>query len=141
MWKLILLLTLWLAPTPSPSDSIILIADDCTQWTMSILHKKKRHFGFSKSTPDFHLVGISHGWIFPEDSLSKINMRYADILEQKPRYTSKLKKEDWLELAYGKDKKKLFLLRPDDFCSGRRFVFNQEFTLYEVKASVWLPDD
>ena len=136
MWKLILVLAIWLYPTPDPSDYIILIADDCTQWKMSFFHKKKLHFGFSKSTPDFHLVGISHGWIFPEDSLSKINMRYADILEQNPRYTSKLKKEDWLELAYGKDKKKLFLLRPDDYCSGRRFVFNQEFTLYEVRVSL-----
>jgi hypothetical protein len=101
---------------------------------------KKRHFGFSKSTPDFHLVGLSHGWIFPEDSLSKINMRYADILEQNPRYTSKLKKEDWIELAYGKDKKKLFLLRPDDYCSGRRFVLNLEFTLYEVRLGLSGPE-
>ena len=136
MWKLILVLAIWLYPTPDPSDYIILIADDCTQWKMSFFHKKKLHFGFSKSTPDFHSIGLSHGWISPEDSLSKINMRYADILEQNPRYTSELKKEDWLELAYGKDKKKLFLLRPDDYCSGRRFVFNQEFTLYEVRVSL-----
>lgn len=134
MWKLILLLTLWLAPTPSPSDSIILIADDCTQWRMSILHKKKGYFGFTKSTPDFHLVGISHGWIFPEDSLSKINMRYADILEQNPRYTSELNADDWIKLD--NEKRKIYLLRPEDYCSGRRFVFNQEFTLYEVRIGL-----
>ena len=134
MWNLILLLTLWLAPTPSPSDSIILIADDCTQWRMSILHKKKGYFGFTKSTPDFHLVGISHGWIFPEDSLSKINMRYAEIMEQNPRYTSELKKEDWIKLD--NEKRKIYLLRPDDFCSEKRFVLNQEFPLYEVRIGL-----
>ena len=136
MWKLILLLTLWFAPNRTPSDSIILIADDCTQWKMSFFHKKKRHFGFYKSTPDFHSVGLVYGWISPEDSLSKINMSYADILEQKPRYTSELKKEDWIELTYGKNKKKIFLLRPDDYCTRKRFVFNQEFTLYEVRIGL-----
>lgn len=129
-----LLLTLWLAPTPSPSDSIILIADDCTQWRMSILHKKKGYFGFTKSTPDFHLVGISHGWIFPEDSLSKINMRFADILEQNPRYTSELNANDWIKLD--NEKRKIYLLRPDDFFSEKRFVLNQEFTLYEVRIGL-----
>jgi len=138
MWNLILLLTLWLAPTPSPSDSIILIADDCTQWRMSILHKKKGYFGFTKSTPDFHLVGISHGWIFPEDSLSKINMRYAEIMEQNPRYTSELKKEDWIKLD--NEKRKIYLLRPDDYCSRKRFVFNQQFTLYEVHVRLSGPE-
>ena len=138
MWKLILLLSLWLAPTPSPSDSIILIADDCTQWRMSILHKKKGYFGFTKSTLDFHLVGISHGWIFPEDSLSKINMRYAEIMEQNPRYTSELKKEDWIKLD--NEKRKIYLLRPDDFCSEKRFVLNQEFTLYEVRVGLSGPE-
>ena len=61
-------------------------------------------------------------------------MRYADILEQNPRYTSDLTAEDWLKLD--NEKRKIFFLRPDDFCSGRRFVFNQEFTLYEVRVSL-----
>ena len=141
MWKLILLLAIWLAPNPAPSDYIILIADDCTNWDKIDPYRKTARYSIVKSTPDFHSIMLIHDWMLLEDSLSKINMRYADILEQNPRYTSKLKKEDWIEFAYGKDKKKLFLLRPDDYCSGRRFVFNQEFTLYEVKARVWLPDD
>jgi len=135
MWKLILLLTLWLATTPSPSESIILIADDCSKWYISII-KKKGHFGISKSTPGIHSVRLVYGWITPEDSLSKINMRYADILEQNPRYTSELKKEDWIELTFGKNKKKIFLLRPDDYCTRNRFVLNQEFTLYEVRMGL-----
>jgi hypothetical protein len=57
-------------------------------------------------------------------------MRYAEIMEQNPRYTSELKKEDWIKLD--NEKRKIYLLRPDDFCSEKRFVLNQEFTLYEV---------
>lgn len=48
MWNLILLLTLWFAPNRTPSDSIILIADDCTQWKMSFFHKKNAILGFIK---------------------------------------------------------------------------------------------
>ena len=133
MWKLILLLSIWLARTPSPSDSIILIADDCSKWYMYI-NKKKGQFGLSKRTPDFHSVRLVYGWITPEDSLSKINMRYADILEQKPRYTSELNADEWIKLA--NDKRKIYLLRPDDFCSRKRFVLNQEFILYEVRIGL-----
>ncbi len=61
-------------------------------------------------------------------------MRYADILEQNPRYTSELKKEDWIKLD--NEKRKIYLLRPDDFCSRRRFVLNQEFTLYEIRIGL-----
>jgi hypothetical protein len=75
---------------------------------------------------------LIHDWMIPEDSMSKINVRYADILEQNPRYTSELKKEDWLKLD--NDKRKIFLLRPDEYCSRKRFVFNQQFTLYEVRV-------
>jgi hypothetical protein len=136
MWKLILVLVIWLYPISDPSDYIILIADDCMQWRKIDPYRKSDRFSIVKSTRDFHRIMLIHYWIFPEDSLSKINMRYSDILEQNPRYTSELKKEDWFELAYGKDKKKLFLLRPDDFCSGRRFVLNQEFTLYEFSIGL-----
>ncbi len=134
MWNLILLLTLWLVPAPSPSDSIFLIADDCSNWSITILNKKEGYFAFSKDIPIFHSLGLSHGWLFPKDSMSKISMRYADILEQKPRYTSELNADDWLKLD--NDKRKIYLLRPDDYCTRKRFVFNQEFTLYEVRIGL-----
>jgi hypothetical protein len=132
MWKLILVLAIWLAPNPTPSDYIILIADDCTNWGKIDTYRKTARYSIVKSTPDFHSIMLIHDWMLPEDSLSKINMRHADILEQNPRYTSELKKEDWLKLD--NDKRKIFLLRPDDYCSRKRFVFNQQFTLYEVRV-------
>ena len=130
MWKLILVLAIWLAPNPAPSDYIILIADDCTNWGKIDPYRKTARYSIVKFTPDFQSIMLIHDWMLPEDSLSKINMRHADILEQNPRYTSELKKEDWLKLD--NDKRKIFLLRPDDYCSRKRFVFNQQFTLYEV---------
>ena len=132
MWKLILVLAIWLYPTPDPSDYIILIADDCTKWGKIDPYRKSARYSIVKSTPDFHSIMLIHDWMIPEDSMSKINVRYADILEQNPRYTSELKKEDWLKLD--NDKRKIFLLRPDEYCSRKRFVFNQQFTLYEVRV-------
>jgi hypothetical protein len=132
MWKLILVLAIWLAPNPAPSDYIILIADDCTNWGKIDPYRKTARYSIVKSTPDFHSIMLIHDWMLPEDSLSKINMRHADILEQNPRYTSELKKEDWLKLD--NDKRKIYLLRPDEYCSRKRFVFNQQFTLYEVRV-------
>jgi hypothetical protein len=132
MWKLILVLAIWLAPNPAPSDYIILIADDCTNWGKIDPYRKTARYSIVKSTPDFQSIMLIHDWMLPEDSLSKINMRHADILEQNPRYTSELKKEDWLKLD--NDKRKIYLLRPDEYCSRKRFVFNQQFTLYEVRV-------
>jgi hypothetical protein len=132
MWKLILVLAIWLAQNPAPSDYIILIADDCTNWGKIDPYRKTARYSIVKSTPDFQSIMLIHDWMLPEDSLSKINMRHADILEQNPRYTSELKKEDWLKLD--NDKRKIYLLRPDEYCSRKRFVFNQQFTLYEVRV-------
>ncbi len=138
MWNLILLLTLWLAPNPAPSDSIILIADDCTNWDKIDPYRKTARYSIIKSTPDFHSIMLIHDWMLLEYSLSKINMRHADILEQNPRYTSDLNAEDWLKLD--NEKRKIFLLRPDDYCSRKRFVFNQQFTLYEVRVRLSGPE-
>jgi hypothetical protein len=65
-------------------------------------------------------------------------MRYAEILEQNPRYTSELNADDWLKLD--NEKRKIYLLRPDDYCTRKRFVFNQEFTLYEVRVGLSGPE-
>jgi hypothetical protein len=138
VWKLILVLAIWLAPNPAPSDYIILIADDCTNWGKIDPYRKTDRYSIVKSTPDFHSIMLIHDWMIPEDSMSKINVRYADILEQNPRYTSELKKEDWLKLD--NDKRKIFLLRPDEYCSRKRFVFNQQFTLYEVGVRLSGPE-
>jgi hypothetical protein len=136
MWLLIFTL-LWLNnPETNQNEYTILIVDDCTNWNEIVRPSGTTFYSITKEVPVFHNIRLSHFWVFPEDSLTKKRMRYSEILNKNPRYTSKLTVEDLDHLAYGKDKKKVFILRPDDYCSGRRFVFNQELTLYEVRVGL-----
>jgi hypothetical protein len=133
MWILILSFFLWSSPGNNQTDYSILIVDDCSLWEKIDTHKISDRYSIAKAIPVFHRVWIIHNWIFPEDKLSIVNMTYSQILRMNPQYTSELNTEDWNQLAYGKDKKKIYMLRPDDYCSEKRFVFNQEFVLYEVR--------
>jgi hypothetical protein len=136
MWLLILTL-LWLNnPETNQKEYTILIVDDCTNWNEIVRPSSTTFYSITKEVPVFNHVRLSHFWLFPEDSLTKIRMRYSEILNKNPRYTSKLTTEDLSQLAYGKDKKKVFILRPIDYCSSKRFAFNQEFTLYEVRIGL-----
>lgn len=136
MWLLIFTL-LWLNnPETNQNEYTILIVDDCSNWNEIVRPSGTTFYSITKEVAVFHNIRLSHFWVFPEDSLTKKRMRYSEILNKNPHYTSKLTVEDLDHLAYGKDKKKVFILRPDDYCSGRRFVFNQEFTLYEVRVSL-----
>lgn len=133
MWGLILSSLLWLAPIPTNSDHLILIADDCSMWSKYDLQKKEGHFGFSKDIPGYYSFSLTHAWLFPKDKLATLNMTFAQIMVSNHQYSSELTPKDWLELDSNGDKKKIYLLRPDDYCSEKRFVFNQEFVLYEVR--------
>jgi len=133
MWILILSFFLWSSPGNNQTDYSILIIDDCSKWEKIDPYKISDRYSIARSIPVFHTVWISHNWLFPEDKLSIVNMTYSQILKMNPQYTSELNTEDWNQLAYGKDKKKIYMLRPDDYCSEKRFVFNQEFVLYEVR--------
>jgi len=133
MWILILSSLLWFAPIPTNSEYLILIADDCSKWSKYDLQKKEGNFGFSKDILGFHFLGLTHAWLFPEDKLSIVNMTYSRIMNSIHKYSSELTPKDWLELDSNKDKKKIYMLKPDDYCSEKRFVFNQEFVLYEVR--------
>jgi hypothetical protein len=133
MWKLIFALALWLWINPSSSDPIILVADDCLQWRTIVPNKKSNRHSIVKSIPVFHRVMLIHDWMIPEDSLSTIDLTYSEILKLNPQFTSELTAADWDQLTYGKDKKKIFMLKPDDFCSEKRFSFDHKFTLLEVR--------
>lgn len=133
MWKLIFTLALWPGTNSSPSDSVILIVDDCTQWRKIDPYRISDKYSIAKSIPVFHNVWLSHFWLFPEDSLTTIDLTYSEILKLNPQFTSELTTADWDQLTYGKDKKKIFMLKPDNFCSDKRFSFDHKFTLLEVR--------
>lgn len=133
MWKLVFTLSLWLGTNLFALDSVFLIVDDCDQWRKIDPYRKSDKYSIAKSIPVFHTVMLSHFWIFPEDSLTKIDLTYPEILNLNAQFTSELTTADWDQLAFGKDNKKIFMLRPDDFCSEKRFSFDQKFTLLEVR--------
>ena len=133
MWKLIFTLVFWLGTNSFPSDSVILIVDDCTQWRKIDPYRISEKYSIAKSIPVFHRVILGHFWIYPEDSLTTIDLTYSEILKLNPQFTSELTTADWNQLTYGKDKKKIFMLKPEDFCSEKRFSFDQKFTLLEVR--------
>ena len=133
MWKLIFTLAILLGTNSSPSDSVILIADDCLEWRTIDPNKKKNRHSIVKSIPVFHRVMLIHDWVIPEDSLTTIDLTYSEILKLNPQFTSELTTAEWDQLTYGKDRKKIFMLRPDDFCSEKRFSFDHKFTLLEIR--------
>lgn len=133
MWVLILSYFLWWAPIQTNSDCLILIADDCSKWSKYDFNQEEVQFGLSKDIIGYNFLGLTHSWLFPNDKLSIINMTYSEILKMNPKFSSELSPKDWEQLAYGKEKKKIYMLKPDDYCSEKRFVYNEEFVLYEVR--------
>jgi hypothetical protein len=136
MWVLILSYFLWWAPIPTNSDYLILIADDCSKWSKYDFNQEEVQFGLSKDILDYNFLGLTHSWLFAKDKLSVINMTYSEILKMNPKYSSELTPKDWDHMAHGKDKKKIYILIPEDYCSERRFVFKHKFVLYEVRIGL-----
>ncbi|WP_233754903.1 hypothetical protein [Algoriphagus sp. AGSA1] len=79
---------------------------------------------------------MGHDYIDPNDKSSTMIMGFAEIQQRDPLYTSDLKTFEALvdQIAYKKDENKIFILLSKDYCSGNRFLSNQQFTLYEVNV-------
>ncbi|MFN4000306.1 hypothetical protein [Algoriphagus sp.] len=136
MWKLIFILSaILLFLSPKKEESFYIIVDDCRNWRIGTPGKLQDQFSFYKQTENNRLIIIGHGWIEPSAKLSTEKIAISQIMEKKPIYTSTLDDEAWFRILQDSNRK-LFILRPDDFCSGKRFVFNQEFTLYEAIISI-----
>lgn len=132
MWAVIFL-SIWLMGVNNTTSKAIIILDDCKNWRISQYTDSpyerfalsNNHFKYNNFVALTHLIPDP-----PEGELSKIRMAFSEILQQDPLYSSDLSFGDWqqLEDQYGK----IYILHPDDYCSGQRFVFNPTFTLYEV---------
>ena len=136
MWILILSYFLCWTTIPANSEYLILITDDCSKWSKYDFNQEEVQFGLSKDIRGYNFLGLTHSWLFPKDKLSVRSMTYSEILKMNPKYSSELTPKDWDNLAHEKDKKKIYMLIPEDFCSERRFVLHQEFELYEVRISL-----
>ncbi|MCE7055061.1 hypothetical protein LZF95_10280 [Algoriphagus sp. AGSA1] len=136
--KLILFMPLWFLPQLPTSDYLVLIVDDCQlarhMETGNIPEQVLIALNYNDNRK---IVSLSNTYVYPEDRLSTMSMKFSEILESNPSYTSDLKSFDaWVDFAYRRDKKKIFILIPRDYCSGKRFVSDQSFTLYEVRVAL-----
>lgn len=130
MWKLVILFCFNIIPYDRP-DHAILIIDDCQAWdevVSSAFEKEEGKFTISKGGNSTHrLIMLIHGWIDPGDKLATLSMTYPEILRAPHVFSSDLSSDDWTELSG-----KMFIVRPEDYCSGKRFVHNYKFKVYEA---------
>jgi hypothetical protein len=143
MWKIIAL-TLFVCNILffNHSEFVILILDDCQDWdeVPNNALKDKSDFIYSKYFPDNLSVSIGNRWYEPKPKPSTQSMSFPEIIKMGAILTSELDYHDWRNLESIKDQNKIFVLKPNDFCSEKRFLFNHQFTLYEITFSVSAPE-
>ncbi|TFV95927.1 hypothetical protein E4S40_06805 [Algoriphagus kandeliae] len=124
---------------------VYLILDDCINWKRSgFLDKKNMFFLYKdfdkKLFEEVFEVNFSHVWLADDKRLSSIKLKYSDLLEGLPIFSSGLSKKNWENLSKLKDTS-FFILIPEDYCSEKRFLNGYEFTLYEVNLDVTASTD
>lgn len=134
MWKLILVSSFLSFLVISREKSTFIILDDCDKWNKRFQGNYDQHFSYSREVEKIGLVGFIFGWIDENDKLSTKSQTFSEIVESNPVYTSQLSYRDWYSLA--KENERIFILIPEDYCSEKRFFYNYEFTLYEVRLHV-----
>ncbi len=135
MWKLIVLpLFICNILFFNHSEFVILILDDCQDWSSvpNNALRTKSDFIYSKDLPKNKSVSIGHSWNEPKLKPETKSVSYSDLNNKEIFYSSEMSFENWDIL---KDRK-VFVLKPEDFCSSKRFEFGYQFVLYEVKIIV-----
>lgn len=135
MWKLIIIFSfIWNILSFDHENDILLIMDDCEKWNLQTNGLKyESDFIISKSLPENQSVSLGHMWFDPKPKPETKKISFSEINEMNRFFTSEMNYADWIELRYRKDAVKIYILRPEDFCSQNRFVFDYKFILYEVK--------
>ncbi|SFT73236.1 hypothetical protein SAMN04489724_1895 [Algoriphagus locisalis] len=138
MWKLILIIPFWFLPQPPTPDFVVLIVNNCQLAKYVERGENPKRFFIVLDYRDTRgLVTLGHDYIYPEDKPSTMTMSYREILQGNPMFTSDINNLlSWAKLKT--NKKKIFILLSSDYCSGKRFVSSQSFTLYEVKIGLEL---
>lgn len=143
MRQLILLAFLGLLPIQAlPSTNLrILILDDCTTWEFKDYSqpspdlKKSDYpfFSFRKidlKTKDY--ISVSHIGVSLEEKTLSLDLTYPEILSHNPVYSSKLSLGDWYSLEASNPGIPIYLVMPSDYCSEKRFLWKQKFTVYLI---------
>jgi hypothetical protein len=135
MWKLIIpAIAIVLSIKLQTQDIIILVIDDCQNWTIRNLNPKLNHFGILKNDLSNQEILIVHAWKDENDSLDVISKTISEIKKFDFLYSSQMESEQWIKIA--SSKAKIFVLLPNEYCSENRFYYNFKFKLYEVKVGV-----
>ncbi|MFN3758360.1 MAG: hypothetical protein ACK4SF_04010 [Algoriphagus aquaeductus] len=130
MWKLVILyIFLNVFNTDSP---IIIIIDDCKNWREVKLNPNSEKYAIIKDIPIFHTVSLSHNWLNDENQLLRKTLSLVEIKKFSSFYSSELGPNNWNKLLEYSKTRKIFILKPIDFCSQKRFLFNTKFELLEV---------
>ena len=143
MRQLILLAFLGLLPIQAlPSPNLrILILDDCTTWEFKDYSqpgpdlKKSEHprFSFTKiEVKPNGYIALSHTGVSFEGKTLSLDLTYPGILSHNPVYTSKLSLADWYSLEVSNPGTPIYLVMPSDYCSEKRFIWEQKFTVYLI---------
>ena len=148
MYQLIFTIALWLSVFQSEKDSLFIVIDDCGNWEMIDYSNDNRVKKLPKG-PHFYLfqeysnttVSLIHFPISESGQLDTMNLTLPKILEKNHLFSSNIPFWDWLKLRPEIADMRIFIVLPKDYCSSKRFLWNQRFTLYEIKVSVRLPDD
>lgn len=118
-----------------PKKEVIFILDNCEDWDrFNFQHETSQFFYYSENN-DFPLISMVHAWIEEEYKLSTKSLTYPEIMDSVHLFTSQLKLKDWYELSLDSGPK-VFILIPEDYCSEKRFIYDNKFTLYEVHLNV-----
>lgn len=133
MWKLIFILSAILLLTQrQKEESLYIIIDDCKNWRIRTYGTHQDQFFLSKERKNNLFISLGHGWIDPSSRLSTEKCTLGEVLEKEAIYSSTLDDEAWYRLNQIINRK-VFILKPSDFCSDRRFLHNHDFVFYQVK--------
>lgn len=139
--KLSLILTIVLIlHFPKNEEEVYIIVDDCKNWEVRTYGNKSHFFINKKQRMNNPSITLGHGWIEPTSKRLTKNLTLSQTHEKNPIYTSNLDDNDWIRLIQNPNQK-FFVLRPDEYCSDKRFLFNQQFSVYEVKIFVGYKED
>lgn len=127
---------------PSKKEgSLYILVDDCKNWKIRTYGDNQSQFFISKEERiKYPSITLVHAWIEPSSKLSTENLTLSQIIEKSPIYTSNLNEEGWIRLIQNPNQK-FFVVSPDEYCSDKRFLFNQHFSVYEVKIRVEYKED
>lgn len=120
----------------------ILILDECVEWKFkssytdseSLEHQKiaESVIHLEKNFDSSNYVWITHLGLLEENPMLTIELTLPEVLSRNPSFSSEFSMKEWHEFRIKKPIQPVYVLIPSDYCSEKRFLANQKFTLYLV---------